>query len=307
MRPSRSRLMARRAATSPPLPVGPDAATVQAALLRIAEAASAARDLDAFYATIHGIVGELMAAENFYIALVDTERGRMNYPYYVDDVDDDPPDPAVWYPFGEGQARGITAYALRRNEPLLIEYPFFQELIARGEVELLGVANPESTWVGVPLVADGRQLGIVVVQSYTAAVHYTKSDLDLLVFVAQHVANALVRARAIEETRERNAELAIINEVRSASPSSSTCSRCTTWSGTGASIFARRPPHRDPYDAGQTTRSCCGTSDGVRLPNITEPMHLGAGKRLVEAREPLLRSRHDWRSGRGPRRKYGVS
>ena len=60
---------------------------VQDALYRIAEAASAATDLQAFYRTIHEIVGELMYARNFYIALHDAERGRMNYPYYVDEFD----------------------------------------------------------------------------------------------------------------------------------------------------------------------------------------------------------------------------
>lgn len=63
---------------------------VQDALYRIAEAASAATDLQAFYRTIHDIVGELMFARNFYIALHDAERGRMNYPYYVDEYDLDP-------------------------------------------------------------------------------------------------------------------------------------------------------------------------------------------------------------------------
>ena len=62
------------------------ALAVQAALYRIAEAASAADDLPAFYRTIHQIVGELMYAENLYIALYDEERGLFNYPYYVDAV-----------------------------------------------------------------------------------------------------------------------------------------------------------------------------------------------------------------------------
>ena len=67
------------------------AIAVQAALYRIAEAASAADDMPAFYRTIHEIVGELMYAENLYIALYDDERGSMNYPYYVDTVDTDIP------------------------------------------------------------------------------------------------------------------------------------------------------------------------------------------------------------------------
>ncbi len=95
------------------------AVTVQSALYRIAEAASAADDLQAFYRTIHEIVGELMYAENLYVALYDDERERMNYPYYVDTIDTDIPDPNAWEPFGVGQATGTTAYALRRGEPLL--------------------------------------------------------------------------------------------------------------------------------------------------------------------------------------------
>ena len=47
---------------------------IQSALYRIAETASAAQDMQAFYAEIHRIVGELMYAENFYIVLYDEER-----------------------------------------------------------------------------------------------------------------------------------------------------------------------------------------------------------------------------------------
>ena len=38
----------------------------------------------------------------------------------------------------------------------------------------------------------------------------------MLAFVGQHVGAALSRARAIEETRQRNAELALINSVQEA-------------------------------------------------------------------------------------------
>ena len=215
MRPSRSRLMARRAATSPPLPVGPDAATVQAALLRIAEAASAARDLDAFYATIHGIVGELMAAENFYIALVDTERGRMNYPYYVDDVDDDRPDPAVWYPFGEGQARGITAYALRRKRappdrvPVLpgADRPRRGRAAGRREpqIDVGGCSarrrRPSARYRRRPELYGRRSL------------HEVRPVLGVRRSMRGPERPARRGEARSTETRERNAELAIINEI----------------------------------------------------------------------------------------------
>ena len=111
-----------------------------------------------------------MFARNFYIALHDAERGRMNYPYYVDEFDLDVPDPNAWEPFGEGQARGITAYALRQGRPLLIDPRAFREPRGRGEIEQLGASSTEAgTWMGAPLPAEGRNQGLLVVQTYDAA------------------------------------------------------------------------------------------------------------------------------------------
>src|SRR5690349_5679774 len=88
------------------------AAKVQQALYRIAELASAASDLPEVYRAIHGVVAELMYANNFYIALYDEERRLISWPYFVDEVDPEVPDPNRWEQFGSGDARGTTAYAL---------------------------------------------------------------------------------------------------------------------------------------------------------------------------------------------------
>ena len=98
------------------------AATIQDALYRIAETASTAEDMQDFYARIHAIVHELMYANNLYIALYDDERQMINFPYYVDQVDDDVPDPDAWEAMGVGlNARGATAYALRTGRPVLFD------------------------------------------------------------------------------------------------------------------------------------------------------------------------------------------
>src|SRR5581483_393782 len=182
----------------------------------IAELASAAQDLQEFYRAVHAVVGELMNAENFFIALYDAERELIGWPYYVDETDDDIPDPNEWDKFGSGHARGTTAYVLRTGEPCLLTFNRMRALMEQGEVELVGVLTEESTWLGVPLKADGQTVGVLAVQSYTSAVQYTEQDKDLLAFVGQHIGAALSRARAIEETRQRNAELALINSVQEA-------------------------------------------------------------------------------------------
>ena len=138
---------------------------VDAALTRIAQAASSVTDLQAFYAAMHAIVGELMDASNFFIALYDDEREMINFPYYVDQVDRDIPDPDLWEPFGVGNAAGGTALVLRTGEPTLVDREGYRELIDTGQLELVGEEGQD--WLGVPLTSGGRTLGVVVVQTYT--------------------------------------------------------------------------------------------------------------------------------------------
>jgi len=189
---------------------------VEDALYRIADTAGSIHEMTEFYPAMHAIVGELMNAQNFYIALYDEERQLLNYPYYVDELDPDVPDPAVWEPMGTGWAAGITAYAVRRGEPLHLDLAEYMALVESGAIEAQGglTKADDSGWLGVPLRSDDRTLGIVVVQDYQYP--YSSEDRELLTFVGQHIATALSRARAIEETRQRNAELAVINEIGAA-------------------------------------------------------------------------------------------
>jgi GAF domain-containing protein/CheY-like chemotaxis protein len=185
---------------------------VQAALYRIAETASAAQDMQEFYAEIHRIVGELMYAKNFYIVLYDEERHMMNWPFFVDEVDTEWPDPNVWEPIGAGESSGITSYLLRKGDPMLLTQDEMDVIFEQGEAEQHGVRGVD--WLGVPLWSEGRIVGAMVTQSYVGDPPHSGADKELMTFVASHVGSALARARAIEETRQRNAELALINDVQ---------------------------------------------------------------------------------------------
>jgi GAF domain-containing protein/CheY-like chemotaxis protein/anti-sigma regulatory factor (Ser/Thr protein kinase) len=185
---------------------------IQGALYRIAETAGVATDMQDFYKKIHAIVGELMYAGNFYIALYDEERQAMSWPFHVDEVDEDWPDPNAWEPMGTGQARGITGYLIRTGRPMLNSLEDWQRLAERGEIDQVG--EPSITWLGVPLLSEGRTLGAVVVQSYREETAHTEADKELLTFVGRHIASALERTRLIDETRQRNAELSLINDVQ---------------------------------------------------------------------------------------------
>ena len=90
------------------------AAKVQDALYRIAELASAAQDMQEFYRAIHEVVGELMDANNFFIALYDDERRRINWPVLRRRDRHRGPRPApVVRVRREAMRGGTTAYVLR--------------------------------------------------------------------------------------------------------------------------------------------------------------------------------------------------
>ncbi|MEO8229790.1 MAG: GAF domain-containing protein [Chloroflexota bacterium] len=185
---------------------------VEAALLRIAETATAVRDMSEFYAAIHAIVSDLLYAENFYIALYDEATNRINFPFYVDTVDKDVPDPAVWDEMdADGPGSGATGYVLRTGRPEFLTEHGWRDLVDKGKVSVVGL--PAVSWVGVPLRSEGQTLGVIAVQSYREDRRHSQRDLEVLTFVAQHIASALERTRAIAETRQRNAELAVVNEV----------------------------------------------------------------------------------------------
>ncbi len=267
------------------------AATVQDALYRIAELASAAEDMQDFYRSIHAVVGELMYANNFFIALYDEERQLINWPYYVDEVDTDIPDAGQWHEFGHGEARGTTGYVLRTGGPHLLTYERFNELIARGEIEPFGITTEDTSWIGVPLKDKGRTVGVLAVQSYTKDVQYTEQDKDLLAFVGQHVGAALSRARAIEETRQRNAELALINSVQSALASELEMQAIYDVVGDKIQeIFDAQVVDIGIFDfAAGLVRYPYAIERGVRFPDEPQPIEGSVRTRqIIETKAPLL-------------------
>jgi diguanylate cyclase (GGDEF)-like protein/PAS domain S-box-containing protein len=179
------------------------AETLQAALYRIAELTTSVEDMPVFYRTIHGVVAELMYAENFYLALLDEETGLLKFEYFVDEVDDEPP--AV------KPGKTLTEYVLRTGEPLLVNPAVQAALERKGEVELVGAASVD--WLGVPLKRGDRAFGVIVVQSYEESSRYSATDLEILTFVAQHVATALDRKRAADALRASEARFRTLAET----------------------------------------------------------------------------------------------
>jgi PAS domain S-box-containing protein len=164
----------------------------QTATFRIATAVSTAENLQDLYRAIHGIVGELMPAKNFYIAVVDEAAGLLAFPYFVDELDEPPG--------ARPLKKGLTEYVIRTGQPLLASPEIFKDLVDRSVVEPLGA--PSVDWLGVPLFAGGKALGALVVQSYSPGVRFVDEHREMLRFVSTQIAMAIDRKRNEEALRE---------------------------------------------------------------------------------------------------------
>jgi PAS domain S-box-containing protein len=164
---------------------------LQSAFYRITEITGGAEDIQRFYSSIHMIVGELMYAGNFYIALLDPATELLSFPYFVDEVDSTPEPRKM--------KRGLTEYVFRIGQPLLAPREDIRTAIRRGEIEVVGTLPVD--WLGVPLRAGDQTLGVLAVQSYSEQVRFTEREKGVLTFVSSHVAAALNRKRGEDALR----------------------------------------------------------------------------------------------------------
>lgn len=177
---------------------------VNKALFEISEASFAASDMMALYKKIHEVVGTLMKAKNFYIALYDEETNLISFPYMIDEYDP-PYEPKK---FG----KGLTEYVIRKGEAVLIDAEMDLELRKTGEVELVG--TPTLIWLGVPLKVSGKTIGVLVVQDYDNVKTYGEEEMQILVFVAGHIAQVIERKKNSDRLNLFAEELKEVNQSK---------------------------------------------------------------------------------------------
>jgi len=159
---------------------------MQAALHRISEAAHHADELPELFRSVHAIVGELLPARNFFVALYDSGADELSFPYFVDEFDPHPEPRKL-------DSGTLTGEVIRHGRAFLVT-PDTQEQLPESMRSIVGSESLD--WLGVPLVASDSTIGALVVQSYDGSVRYNERDQALLDFVSSQVAAAVERQRA---------------------------------------------------------------------------------------------------------------
>ena len=161
------------------------AARMQSAVYAISEAAHQADDLPELFGVVHRILGELLPADRFQVALYDAPSDTLSLPYAAGE--ETPPTDAVALEPGSH-----LATVLRTGDPLVTSVA-----PPAAGARVAGLGN----WMGVPLVASAGVIGALVVRTGADGGGYDEEQRDLLQFVSTQVAAAVERKQAESRLR----------------------------------------------------------------------------------------------------------
>ncbi|WP_259365366.1 EAL domain-containing protein [Colwellia sp. BRX10-3] len=167
-------------------------------------------DIDIFYSMVHNIVGQLINAENFYIAKYNAVDEELFFAYFLDqklNTNDEHYQPRKL-------SNRFTELVLRSGETVLLDQQAMLALHQQGKTIKPG-ANVVS-WLGVPLIHSGEMLGAMVLQSYQQSINFSEQDAELLRFVSRHVASAMNRRTIANDERKAHELLEYQVKLRTA-------------------------------------------------------------------------------------------
>ena len=237
-------------------------------------------DPQAIYDQVGDRIREVFDAQVVSISMYDETTGLLDFPYVIErgvreDID---PMPVV----------GFRKHVMDTGEPLMINENVLEAAERYGNPLVLAGDMPKSD-LFVPLIVAGRATGVISLQNVDREHAFSESDLRLLVTLAGSVSAALENARLVHETRQRNAELALINSVQSAIAGELDPQAIYDLVGDKLQeVFDAQVVDIVVYDEETELLSFAYVIErGERL--ITQPIPLiGFRKHAMEAREPLM-------------------
>ncbi len=164
---------------------------VQKALFEISSAVVTNTELVTLIDIIKRQIGTILDSENFYLAFYDEQSENFYSPFTKDEKDD-----FVTWPAGNS----LTWHVVKNNRSMVLKKEEIQELIEKGEAELVGTIA--ECWIGVPLSVNEKTRGAFVLQSYDNPEAYSITDINMLEFIANQISQAIQRYNAITELKE---------------------------------------------------------------------------------------------------------
>ena len=145
---------------------------------------------DSILELIYAQTSKVLDTSNFYIALADPNRNTMRFAFYVENGDRLRPDDE--WPMDVG----LSGKIVRGGQPI-VTADYVQECLDRG---VTPGGKPGRAWMGVPLNAGDRVLGVMNVSSFEPDVTYSDEQLQIFSAIADQAAGVLDKIRLYKTT-----------------------------------------------------------------------------------------------------------
>ncbi len=237
-------------------------------------------DMQSMYDLVGDKIQQIFDAQAVDIGLYDFETQMTRYPYAIERGQRLPDEPSAF--------RDITFHALEHDGPLVInDIEAWQEETG---LSFSIYGEPSKSMVFAPLISSGKKFGRISLQNLDRTNAFSEADVRLLTTLASSLSVALENARLVGETRQRAAELAIVNEAGQAAGAQLDFDRLIELVGQRmGATFNADIVYIALFDSDSGTISFpYYTEDGTAV--ATADIQLGAGltSRIIASREPLL-------------------
>ena len=164
-------------------------------------------DPDSLLEAIYTATCRLVDAPVFFIAFHDEASGDLDLAYLVYD--------------GVRQSQelrwssqvGLAGVVVRERQPLHTA-DYGEECRRRGlQLRPFDGYQNSRAWLGVPLLAHDRLLGVLSISSYRAAYEYSAEQIEVLTTIAAQAAVALENARLYQRSERQARQLATLNRI----------------------------------------------------------------------------------------------
>ncbi len=161
---------------------------IQRVVYNISNAVNTTDNLHKLIGIIQDDLGRIIDTTNFFIALYNENDDTLSLPFFVDEKDKFTAIPAK---------KTLTKYVIKTKKPLLADTKLMDELELKGEIESVGTES--KIWLGVPLITEGKIIGVLAVQSYDDKNAYNTADVQMLEFVSDQISLSINRKKTEDE------------------------------------------------------------------------------------------------------------
>jgi signal transduction histidine kinase len=176
-------------------------------LSKVSQAVNFTIEFDALLELISAQTSKLIEASYFYIVLRDQVASQLYFAFFVEDD--------TRYHDKENKrwsiGRDLYSEVVTGSKPMRVDN--FAQAMALRNAPILHMSGDVKAWMGVPLIAGPRVLGVIALGTVEAGRTYTEDQLKIFSDIGALAATSLDKARLFAETEVRARQLSVLNDI----------------------------------------------------------------------------------------------